>query len=76
MPRHAPAPIGAKAWVVLASAFLGWMFDAMDLHLFTMIMLPALRDLLGPTADNLTQIGGLIVGAKLLGIGVGGIAFG
>lgn len=72
----APPPISAKAWIVLSSAFLGWMFDAMDLHLFTMVMLPALRDLLGPSAENVTQIGGLIVGAKLLGIGIGGIAFG
>lgn len=74
-PAGEPA-IGAGAWIVLASAFFGWMFDAMDLHLFTMVMLPALRDLLGPSAGNVTEIGGLIVGAKLLGCGIGGIAFG
>ena len=72
---EAPA-IGVGAWIVLASAFVGWMFDAMDLHLFTMVMLPALRDLLGPSARNLPEIGGLIVGAKLLSWGLGGIIFG
>lgn len=75
-PPTGPSGIGVGAWIVLVSAFLGWMFDSMDLQLFTVIMLPALRDLVGPSADNLTQIGGLIVGAKLLGVGIGGIAFG
>jgi MFS family permease len=74
---HAEVPaIGVGGWIVLASAFVGWMFDAMDLHLFTMIMLPSLRELLGLSANNLAQIGGLIVGAKLLGWGFGGIVFG
>lgn len=68
--------ISVGAWMVLASAFVGWMFDAMDLQLFTMIMLPALRDLLGPAGSNPAQIGGLIIGAKLLSWGVGGIIFG
>nr|WP_175772481.1 MFS transporter [Paraburkholderia phenazinium] len=62
--------------MVLASAFVGWMFDAMDLQLFTMIMLPALRDLLGSSGSSAAQIGGLIIGAKLLSWGVGGIVFG
>lgn len=75
-PQPEPSGISTGAWIVLASAFFGWMFDAMDMHLFTMIMLPALRDLMGPSAHDLMQIGGLIVGAKLLGIGLGGIYFG
>ncbi|MEX3786501.1 MFS transporter [Paraburkholderia sp. BR14374] len=68
--------VGRAAWVVLGSAFVGWMFDAMDLYLFTMVMVPALSDLLGSSQGNAVQIGSLIVGAKLLCWGVGGILFG
>jgi MFS family permease len=52
------------------------MFDAMDLYLFTMVMVPALHDLLGASQGSVMQIGGLIVGAKLLCWGIGGILFG
>ncbi|MBK5123917.1 MFS transporter [Burkholderia sp. R-69980] len=68
--------VGRAAWIVLGSAFVGWMFDAMDLYLFTMVMVPALGDLLGPAQGNVMQIGGLIVSAKLLCWGIGGILFG
>jgi MFS family permease len=52
------------------------MFDAMDLYLFTMVMVPALSDLLGSSQGNVVQIGALIVSAKLLCWGIGGIVFG
>ncbi|WP_233887055.1 MFS transporter [Paraburkholderia flagellata] len=68
--------VGKAAWIVLGSAFVGWMFDAMDLYLFTMIMVPALHDLLGASQGSVMQIGGLIVGAKLFCWGIGGILFG
>ncbi|MEM5426321.1 MFS transporter [Paraburkholderia sp. BR14263] len=68
--------VGKAAWIVLASAFVGWMFDAMDLYLFTMIMVPALHDLLGASQGSVMRIGGLIVGAKLLCWGIGGILSG
>ncbi|MCP3716530.1 MFS transporter [Paraburkholderia sp. CNPSo 3281] len=68
--------VGKAAWIVLASAFVGWMFDAMDLYLFTMIMVPALHDLLGASQGSVMRIGGFIVGAKLLCWGIGGILFG
>lgn len=68
--------VSRAAWGALGSAFLGWMFDAMDLYLFTMIMVPALHDLGGASQGNIVQIGGLIVGAKLLCWGIGGILFG
>jgi MFS family permease len=68
--------VSRAAWIVLGSAFLGWMFDAMDLYLFTMIMVPALHDLGAASQGNIVQIGGLIVGAKLLCWGMGGILFG
>jgi MFS family permease len=69
--------IGRAAWIVFASAFLGWMFDAMDLHLFTMIMIPALKELTGASDPMvLAQYGGQVIAVKLLAWGLGGIVFG
>ena len=36
---------GAK--LALVSGFLGWMFDSMDLNVFTLVLLPSIRDLTG-----------------------------
>ncbi|MDE2005812.1 MAG: MFS transporter, partial [Rhodospirillales bacterium] len=61
----------------LASGFLGWLFDAMDLNLFVLVMVPALRDLTGLAAPAaLARIGGVIVAGKVLGWGLGGVVFG
>lgn len=64
------------AWVTLASAFFGWMFDAMDLQIFTVIMIPAVRELTGFTDGRVAQIGGVIIAGKLVCWGLGGILFG
>jgi MFS family permease len=53
------------------------MFDAMDLQIFTLVLFPSVSDLIGsanPAAVAYT--GGIIVGWKLLALGLGGIAFG
>jgi MFS family permease len=80
----APDPTGTPAgrvltraaWVTLASAFFGWMFDAMDLQIFTVVMIPAVRELTGYTDGRVLQIGGLIIAGKLLCWGLGGVLFG
>ena len=64
------------AWVTLASAFFGWMFDAMDLQIFTVIMVPAVRELTGLTGARVPELGGLIIAGKLVCWGLGGILFG
>jgi MFS family permease len=64
-------------WVVFASAFLGWAFDAMDLNLFTLILVPTVQELTGSTDPAVVaHTGGLIIALKLFAWGVGGVAFG
>ncbi len=75
--RPAPPAGVASPRLALASGFLGWMFDAMDLNLFILVMVPALRDLTGATSPAaIARVGGLVVGVKILGWGLGGVAFG
>jgi MFS family permease len=65
------------AWGALASACAAWMFDAMDLQLFTLVLFPSVSELVGSAAPPaVAYAGGLIVGWKLLAVGLGGIAFG
>jgi MFS family permease len=64
-------------WLALLSALLGWLFDSMDLNLFTLILFPSVAQLTkssDPAA--VAQIGGYIVAIKLFCWGIGGIVFG
>jgi len=74
------APTEPTRWVIrasLASACLGWMFDAMDLGIFTLILYPSVSELIGTTDPALVAYtGGSILASKLLAWGLGGIAFG
>ena len=65
------------AWISLGSACLAWMFDAMDLTLFTLVMVPSVSELIGSAdAGLVASTGGLIVACKLLAWGLAGIGFG
>jgi MFS family permease len=59
------------------SAFLGYVFDCMDLNIFTLILVPSMRELL-QTADRdlVQQAGSVIIAVKLICWGVGGVLFG
>lgn len=64
-------------WLVLASAFLGWMFDAMDLNITSNILTPSIANLLHTSDPRaILRIGGLVVAIKLFAWGIGGVAFG
>ena len=65
-------------WTVLLMTWLGFLFDLMDSTLYTMVMGPALQDLLGPAASvqNIGWYGGLIFSVFLVGWALGGIVFG
>ena len=64
-------------WLSFASACLAWMFDAMDLTLFTLVVFPSVSELIGSTDPGaVARTGGLIFAGKLLAWGIGGIAFG
>jgi len=64
-------------WLALTSAFLGWMFDSMDLNLFTLVLVPSVGQLLHTTdATQISKIGSYIIAGKLLTWGIGGVLFG
>lgn len=64
-------------WLVLIAAFLGWMFDAMDLNVLTLVLTPAIRDLTGASSvANIAHFGGITVAVKLFAWGLGGALFG
>jgi MFS family permease len=65
-------------WTVLLMTWLGFLFDLMDSTLYTLVMAPALRDLLGAegTVQNIGWYGGLIFSIFLVGWALGGIVFG
>ena len=65
-------------YLVLATAWLGWIFDSMDATIYALVLTPALRDLLGPrgTPENIGWYGGIIFAVFLVGWAVGGVLFG
>ncbi len=70
-------PLTRGQWYALAAAFLGWMFDGVEMGLTPIVSRPALRDLLH--TDNNKEVlywYGPIIACFLLGAACGGIAFG
>jgi MFS family permease len=65
-------------WTILLMTWLGFLFDLMDSTLYTMVMGPALQDLLGAagSTQNIGWYGGLIFSIFLIGWALGGIVFG
>ena len=64
-------------WLVLTAAFLGWMFDGVEIGLFPLVARPALQELLGDLGDKAVGTwNGVIVACFLLGAAVGGLVFG
>ncbi len=77
MKEEASPSLTRGQWLVLAAAFLGWMFDGVEMGLFPIIARPALQDLLGISSD--AQVGvwnGYLVAAFMLGAAFGGLSFG
>jgi MFS family permease len=72
----ATQPVSVK-WLALWSGFLGWMFDSMDLNLFTLVLFPSVAELTGSANPaQVAQFGGYIMAIKLFCWGIGGIVFG
>jgi MFS family permease len=65
-------------WTILLMTWMGFMFDLMDSTLYTMVMQPALVDLLGASGSvqNIGWYGGVIFSIFLIGWALGGIVFG
>jgi MFS family permease len=74
---QAPQRASRVAWAALISAMFGWMFDSMDLNIFTLILYPSVSQLIGSANPaDVAHIGGIIAGVKLFAWGIGGIFFG
>lgn len=74
VPRQA---FNKAQWMVLAAAFLGWMFDGLEMGIFPVVARPALQELLETTNDQ--AVGpwmGYITALFLLGAASGGLVFG
>jgi len=69
-------------WLVLAAAFLGWMFDGLEMGIFPLVARPALQTMI-PASMALTQVDqfvgtwmGRITALFLIGAACGGLVFG
>jgi MFS family permease len=65
-------------WMVFFVVWAGWSLDAADFGLYSLVLAPALRELLGgaPTPADIGRVGGIISTVGLLGWAVGGFTFG
>ena len=87
MTSSAPSPgalserVSTRAqWLVLAAAFLGWMFDGVEMGIFPLVARPALQSMLPGSALGQDQFVGLWMGRItalfLVGAAAGGLGFG
>jgi MFS family permease len=71
--------ISPQQWKSGIAAWLGWTFDGLELHLYTLVALPFVAELLGGLATTNPSVGrhaSIIQGAFLLGWALGGGFFG
>jgi len=62
-------------WLALLAAFLGWMFDGLEMGLFPLVARPALLDL-GLPAERIGSWTSWVIAAFLVGAAAGGVLFG
>src|SRR5512136_2357464 len=77
-PTHVATGKNSKAqWLVLSAAFLGWMFDGLEMGMFPVVARPALQDLLATAHDaDVGRWMSYITALFLLGAAAGGLVFG
>jgi hypothetical protein len=77
VPAPARTGLTAQHWLALCSGFLGWLFDSMDLNLFSLVLFPSVAELIqSRNPAEVAQIGAYIVAIKLFCWGLGGVVFG
>ena len=76
--RAVDGALSAAQWFVLLTAILGWMFDGVEMGLFSGVARPALLNLLGGSVPEgfIGQWISYLMAAFLLGAACGGILFG
>jgi SHS family sialic acid transporter-like MFS transporter len=65
------------AWLALAAALLGWMFDGAEMGVFSLVGRPAVKDLMPGASEG--QVGlwfNVIMAGFLVGAATGGVLFG
>lgn len=67
-----------QQWKSGAAAWLGWLFDGLDMHLYTLVALPFVAELLDlpETRKEVRDCGSWIMAAFLIGWALGGAFFG
>src|SRR3989442_11930196 len=71
--------LSRQQWRSGIAAWLGWTFDGLDMHLYTLVAAPFVAQLLGAASTTDSRVGhygSLIQGAFLLGWAVRGRFFG
>jgi MFS family permease len=65
-------------WLVFLVVWLGWTLDAADFGLYSLVLRPALTELLGgnPSMAQIGSVGGILSMMGLLGWAFGGFLFG
>jgi MFS family permease len=68
--------VGRGKWLVLLAAFLGWMFDGLEMGIFPQISRPAMTELLHGHLEHLGWWNNFIAAMFLWGAALGGLVFG
>src|SRR5262245_45741110 len=71
--------LSAQQWKSGAAAWLGWLFDGLDMHLYVLVAAPFVAELLGVASERDPQVGvysSWIQAAFLIGWALGGGFFG
>src|SRR3954452_15967547 len=73
-----PWGITRYQWLVFFVVWAGWSLDAADFGLYSLVLQPASRVLLGgsPTPADIGRVGGIVSTVGLLGWAFGGFTFG
>ena len=74
-----PGQVSASQWKSGIAAWLGWLFDGLDMHLYTLVAAPFVAQLLGAASTTdpaVREKSALIQGAFLIGWALGGGLFG
>lgn len=71
------AGLSRKHALVLLIAYLGWVFDLMDVFLLVLVKDSAMKELLGANSKlGIAEAGGIALGITLIGWSLGGLIFG
>src|SRR5437660_11881139 len=71
--------LSAQQWKSGIAAWLGWLFDGLDMHLYVLVAAPFVRELLGVASDKdplVSSRSSWIQAAFLFGWALGGGVFG